>query len=450
MQTLPREGSGIILHFRCLFSKKVFEHVVVLVLGTLLAIGRRTVCAALRFMGLGEEKRFHKYHRVLSGVKWSTLQASRLLLLLLIKCFCTEGEPLVFGLDETIERRRGEKIKAKGIYRDPVRSSHSHFVKCSGLRWMSLMLLVNIPWAGRVWALPFLSALAPSERYCKDQGKPHKKVTDWARQMVFQLHRWLQGRLLVMVADSSYAVLDFLSAVKSKVSFITRLRLDAALYEMVPPRTAGQLGRHRLKGARQPTLKQRLTDPGVQWHSLRVAQWYGQMNKEIKVCTGTALWYHSGLPPVLIKWVLIRDEKQGKEPAALLSTNTELSEEQSILYFIRRWSMEATFQEVRTHLGVETQRQWSDSAISCTTPSLMALFSLVTLWADQLHQTQSLHTMQAAWYKKELPTFSDCLSAVRMSIWQQNHSCISEQKDDMIKIPKRLFTELTTLLCRAA
>jgi hypothetical protein len=427
-----------------LFSKKVFGHVVVLIMGTLLAVGRRTVCAALRFAGLQEEK------RVLSLVKWSTRKASRILLSLLIKCFCTEGEALVFGLDETIERRRGAKIKAKGIYRDPVRSSHSHFVKCSGLRWMSLMLLVNIPWAGRIWALPFLSALAPSERYCKEQGKPHKKITDWARQMIFQLSSWLKDRLLIVVADSSYAVVELLGAVKEKVTFVTRLRLDAALYEPAPPRAAGQLGRSRLKGPRQPTLKQRLTDPSVEWRSLTIAQWYGEKNKALKVASGTAIWYHSGMPPVLIKWVLIKDEQTAKEPAALLSTNTGLSEEQVILYFIRRWSMEATFQEVRTHLGVETQRQWTDRAITCTTPSLMALFSLVTLWADQLHQSQKLTTTQTAWYKKDLPTFCDALSAVRKEIWQQNNSCISIENEDMIKIPKHLFTELTALLCRAA
>lgn len=450
MQTLPVEGSGIILHFRELFSKKVFEHVKVLVLGTLLAVGQRTVCAALRFMGLGEEKRFHKYHRVLSLVKWSTRKGSRLLLSLLVKCFCTAEEPLVFGIDETIERRRGEKIKAKGIYRDAVRSSHSHFVKCSGLRWMSMMLLTSIPWAGRVWALPFLSALAPSQRYCEQQGKPHKKIADWARQMVFQLHRWLQGRLLVVVADSSYAVLDLLSAVKDKVSFITRLRLDAALYEPAPPRQRGRRGPNRLKGPRQPTLQQRLTDPATVWQTLTIAQWYSEKNKEVNVSSGTAIWYHSGMPPVQIKWVLIRDEHSQKEPAALLSTNLGLSEEQIISYFIRRWSMEVTFEETRAHLGVETQRQWADKAIACTTPSLMALFSIVALWADQLWQKQRLHATQTAWYKKELPTFSDCLGAVRMSIWQQNNYYMSTEKEEMIKIPKRLFTELTTLLSTAA
>ena len=161
-------------------------------------------------MGLGGEKHFHKYHRLLSLVRWSLLKAAKTLLLLLVERFCKASEPLIFGLDETIERRRGERIKARGIYRDPVRSSKSHMVKCSGLRWMCMMLLCKVPWARRVWALPFLSALAPSERYCKEQGKRHKKITDWARQIILQLHRWLSGRLLVVLADSSYAALELL------------------------------------------------------------------------------------------------------------------------------------------------------------------------------------------------------------------------------------------------
>lgn len=196
MQAVPVEGSRIILRFRSLFSKKVFEHVKVLLLGTLLCIGNHTVCAALRFMGLKDEPRFHKYHRVLSRAKWSTLSASRLLLQLLLKCFVRSQEPIVFGIDETIERRRGDKIKAKGIYHDAVRSSHSHFAGCSGLRWMSMMLLCKIKWTNRIWALPFLTGLAPSERYCEQQHKHHKTITEWARQMTGQLRRWLPGKSL--------------------------------------------------------------------------------------------------------------------------------------------------------------------------------------------------------------------------------------------------------------
>ena len=216
------------------------------------------------------------YHHVLNRARWSSLQLSRTLLFLLLRHLDSGIGPLVFGIDETIERRRGKRISAKGIYRDGVRSSQGHFVKASGLRWVSLMWLAPIPWAGRVWALPFLTVLAPSERFHRERGQRHKKLTDWARQMILQLRRWLPRRPLVLVADSSYAVLDllhFCQFMASPVTFITRLRLDAALYEPVPPRSPGQLGRPRLKGKRLPTLKDLLGHPTTLWNTVTV-DWY--------------------------------------------------------------------------------------------------------------------------------------------------------------------------------
>lgn len=450
MQAIPAEGSSIILRFSSLFSKKVFEHVKVLLLGALLSIGNHTVCAALRFMGLKNELRFHKYHRVLSRVKWSTLTASHLLLQLLLKCFASQQEPLVFGIDETIERRRGAKIKAKGIYHDAVRSSHSHFVKCSGLRWMSMMLLCKVKWTHRIWALPFLTALAPSERYCEQQRKHHKTITEWARQMILQLRRWLPGKSLVIVADSSYAALELLAAVKSYVCLITRLRLDASLYDPAPVRKPGQMGRSQIKGERQPSLAQRLQDRAMHWKTIQIDRWYGEVDKKVKICSGVSIWYRAGKPAVSIRWVLIKDEQRDKRPVALLSTDVNLQAEQIIHYFIRRWSMEVTFREVREHLGVETQRQWSDRAIACTTPSLMGLFSIVTLWVNSLDKERSVEMQPTAWYKKERPTFSDALAAIRTQLWQQKEFYLSEQQGEMIKIPKALFSELTELLARAA
>jgi hypothetical protein len=176
MPTLPAEYITILKSFASLFSKRVWLQAQVLLLGAILAPGQRTVTAVLRIMGLSAEKHFQNFHRVLNRAIWSSREASRVLLGLLVAAFAVFG-PVVLGLDDTIERRRGAKIKAKGIYRDPVRSSHSHFVKASGLRWLSLMLLAPIPWAQRVWALPFLTVLAPSERYYEKRKRAHKKLT---------------------------------------------------------------------------------------------------------------------------------------------------------------------------------------------------------------------------------------------------------------------------------
>ena len=451
MLNLPVEFTCVMLVFAPLFSKRVFTHVQVLVVGAILAPGKRTVTAILRVMGLSQEEHFQNYHRVLNRAVWSSRSVSQILLQQLVGIFAPHG-PIVMGLDDTIERRRGEKIKAKGIYRDPVRSSHGHFVKASGLRWLSLMLLVEIPWASRIWALPFLTALAPSERYNQERGHRHKTLTDWGRQMLRQVRRWLPERELFVVADSSFAALELLAAVsqmRNPVHMITRLRLDAALYKPAPPRKAGQMGRPRHKGARLPNLSTVLTNPQTQWQTVTVNSWYGGRERVVELTTGTAVWYHTGMPVVPIRWVLVRDPEGKFEAQALLCTNQEYDPVQILQWFVRRWQIEVTFEEVRAHLGVETQRQWSDRAIARTTPALFGLFSLVTLLAHHLQTSQGLKVRQAAWYTKPLPTFSDALALVRQCLWPCTFS-MSSEPTEMVKVPRVWLACLTDTLVYAA
>jgi len=259
------------------FRESTWEYATVLLVGTILAPAKRTVTAALSVMGLRQDAQFQTYHRVLNRATWSCLTLSRILLSMLLTAFVPPHAPIIVGLDETIERRRGKRIAARGIYRDPVRSSRSHFVKTSGLRWMGMMLLAPIPWAQRVWARPFLTVLAPSKRYHQEQGQRHKPILLWARQMITQVRRWLPDRLLVVVADSTYAALEFLAhcaQMRNPVTLITRLRLDAARYDPPSPRAAKSRGRPRIKGDRQPTLAERLTDPATVWQTITVT-WYG-------------------------------------------------------------------------------------------------------------------------------------------------------------------------------
>ncbi len=435
MFRFPIEFLRLMVPFKMLFSKSVFKLAVPLLSGAILTTGKRTVTSALRVVGLSEERNFPKYHRVLSLSKWSARKAAKILLGQLLDCFLPAG-PVVVGIDETIERRWGPKIKARGIYRDSARSSRTHLVKASGLRWMSVMLLVPIGWAERVWALPFLTVLAPSERYHHQQGKAHKKLTDWARQMLLQVKRWLPSRSLIAVGDSSYAVIDMLNAVKEQLCVITRLRLDAALYEPAPPRRPDQPGRPRKKGKRLPTLQQYLHDEELPWQKIVVSQWYGKKQRVLEIVSATAVWYHSGKPVLPLRWVLIRDPEGRLEPIALLSTDQELSAQDIVSYFVRRWCVEVTFQEGRAHLGLETQRQWSDLAIARTTPVLLALFSIVTLLAERLHQQKKLHIATAAWYRKRHPTFSDALASVRQYLWQKSNFYMSQKDTDMVKIPE--------------
>jgi hypothetical protein len=412
--------------------------------------GKRTFSAALRVMGLGSTKDFARYHYVLNHARWSPRTVAHKLVTMIFKNFLPSG-PVVIGIDDTIERRWGHKISARGIYRDPVRSSHGHFVKTSGLRWLCVMALVPVPWAQRRWGLPFLTILAPSERYDTAHGRRHKKLTDWARQAVLQVRRWLPKRKIVVVADSSFASLDLIAALRRHVTFVTRLRLDANLYEPPPPRQRGQKGRPVHKGRRLPKLCDVLADKKTRWTKLLMPYWYGADTRYVlKIVTGTAIWHHSGLPPAPIRWVLVRDPTGVRNPQAFLCSDIDVAPATLLGWFVSRWSMETTFQESREHLGVETQRQWSDLAIARTTPALFGLFSLLTLWAANPKIVPNLRPRSAAWYDKSQPTFSDIIAAVRKQFWAVPNLATSRTNPDSVEIPLELWNRLSEALAFAA
>jgi DDE superfamily endonuclease len=228
LSVIPPVLIGWLAVFQPCFTAPTWQHVLVLVAGAVLAPGKRTVTQVLRVMGLADHVGFARYHEVLNRARWDARALAQRLLLHVLDRLLLSG-PVVIGIDDTIERRWGAKITARGIYRDPVRSSKGHFVKTSGLRWLSLMVVVPIRWSGRNWALPFLTILAPSARWSETHRRRHKTLTDWGRQAILQTKRWLPNRLLVFVADSGFAVLELLAAVRNHVCVITRLRLDAAL-----------------------------------------------------------------------------------------------------------------------------------------------------------------------------------------------------------------------------
>ncbi len=452
MLNLPAEMTVFLAQFASWFTPSVWYHAQVLGVGALLTPDKRTVTAVLSVMGLRQSRHCQNYHRVLNRARWSSRAVSQQLLQVLLSFFLPSG-PILLGLDDTVERRRGKKIAAKGIYRDPVRSSHSHLVKVSGRRWLSVMVRVPIPWVGWTWALPFLTVLAPSERYHQKCRRSHKKLTDWARQLLRQVRRWVPQRELSVVADSSFAVLTLLDTLRrwaQPITRITRLRLDAALYEPAPVRPTGQTGRPRLKGNRVPTLQQVLRDATTSGTTVTITNWYRETQRAVAVVSATAVWSHAGMPPGPSRWVLLRDPRNEFRPQALLSTDVRRSPLQIVPSFVQRWQVAVTFQEVRTHLGVETQRQWAHLAIARTTPTLLGLFSVVTLLAPALSAHQKVFPRQAAWYSKSTPTFADALALVRSQVWRQAHFSLSHKDSDLVQIPRPLFECLTDTLCYAA
>jgi hypothetical protein len=446
---LPPRFLSCLAGFADLFTRPTWSHVLVLIAGVILAPSRRTVTSALRILGRERDPDFCTFHRILNRAAWSSRVVAGRLLVLLIAAFMPTGAPVVIGLDDTIERRWGPKISARGIYRDPVRSSKGHFVKASGLRWLSVMLLVRVPWADRIMALPFLTLLAPSKRFYTGKSRAPKTLLDWARQAALQIRRWLPDRYIVLVADSAFAAIEFLAAVRSHLCVVTRLRLDANLFAFPPQKRKGR-GRPPIKGKRLKKLSAILKHRKVRWQRCRVSLWYGRTNRIVEITSGTAIWYRSGVPPVPIRWLLVRDPKGELEPQAFLATDLDAGPGDILAWFVSRWQVEVTFEEVRAHLGVETQRQWSDKAILRTTPALLGLFSIVALCAHELSKSRKLKPRTAAWYPKAVLTFSDAIAAVRRETWAHQISFMSRPRRDSIEIPRRIWHRMQNALAYAA
>lgn len=478
MRTLPAELLNLIVVFQPLFTKPTWEQTQILLLGALLQRGKRTVTACLRVLGLSQETGFQNYHRVLNRAQWSAWQASRILLGLLL-LLLPAGSAVVIGADDTIERRRGRTIKGLGCYRDPVKSSHKYVVKCFGLKWLALMLLLKLPWSSRIWALPFLTVLCRAKqtgqtaklwhtrrrrrrsknkkkcqvtvRLSKATPRQHKTAIDILMILIRQVHRWLPDRLVVLVVDGGYAAvkLALVCAHTPNLALVTRLRWDASLYHLPAERAAGQRGPTASKGAPQRSLKEYAARRDTRWEESEVA-WYGGQKKKLWLFSRTALWHTPGEEPVAIRYVIARDPEGKLRDEVFASTKLDATPAQIIEWVVMRWSVETTFEEAREHLGLETQRQWSDLAIARTTPCLLGLFSLVVLLTRRLQPDGQVPRLTAAWYEKPEATFSDCLILVRKHLWRSLNYVDSASEAESVSFPAPVWEHLLSCLAGAA
>ncbi len=437
----------VLAHFQPLFTAPTWKKVVILLVGTLLAQGRRTVTAALRQMGLEMDTHFSGFHQVLNRARWSPLAVSRRLLQVLVQTFVCAGGTVEIVMDETLERRWGRKISKRGHWRDSLLSSKERSVSSPGLRWVTMALVVRLPWTKRRWALPFLSVLATTPKVSEKLKRQHKTLAHLAQQMVMVIRRWLPDLAIKVIGDGAYSVIELgLTCVKLHASLIAPLRLDARLFAPPPAPRPHQMGRPPVVGKRLPKLSMVLQDPHTQWETLTV-NWYGGTQCTLEVTTGTALWYSTGTEPLPIRWVLTRDPEGQREPKAYFSTDQGQSAGEIVEDFVKRWSLEVTYEESRAHLGVETQRQWSDVAIERSTPCLLGLYSLVVLLAHALHPDGQVPLQQAAWYPKTHATFSDVLATVRRHLWGGLTFQTSAAHPDLCLVPRSDLTRLMQAAC---
>ena len=444
--SLPSPIIAVLAHFEPLFTAPTRRKVMMLLVGTILAHGRRNVTAALRQVGQQSDAHFSNFHQVLNRARWSTLQVSRRLLQVLSSTF-VGGGTIDIVIDETLERRWGRKIHKRGHYRDSLLGSQGAVGKHEWITLDHHGLGGDTSVDEAAMGAAILQCLATPPAVSEALGQPHKTIAHIAQQMVLTVRRWLPEVSIKVIGDSAYSVIELgLTCLKQRVSLIAPLRLDARLFAPPPPPRPHQMGRPRVVGNRLPNLSMLLSDPKTEWETVTV-KWYGGTARALEVTTGTALWYSTGTDPLPIRWVLRRDPEGKLEPRAYFSTNQAQCAAELVEDFVKRWPIEVTYEESRAHLGVETQRQWSDLAIERSTPCLLGLYSLDTLLGHALHPDGKIPLQQAAWYPKLQATFSDVLATVRRHLWGGLTFQTSASHPDLCLVPRSDLTRLLQAAC---
>jgi hypothetical protein len=318
---------------------------------------------------------------------------------------------------------------------------------------MSVMLLTPLPWLKKgCWALPVLTALCPSQRYWQSRAQPrvHKPLMTWATQLLAWLARYAKAfnRPVYLVGDGSYATYELLGkAIDLDIGLIVRMRMDARLFHFPPPEVKGKRGPKPKIGKRIMDMSKRLTDGRIKWTEVLFDEWYGKNEKLMLITSGNAIWSRNSHQKVRLRWVLIKDPEGKLDPVLLSCTDMQASPIDIVGFFVRRWQVEVTFAELRRHLGVETQRQWSDLAIERTTPLLMGLKSVICLLALPLYEAQEIPINSTAWYHKKRFTFSDIHAAVRRKIWASSKFSTSPKTLQVhnLKARIRYLTDLLAL-----
>ena len=405
MSHLPRTIIPFLAPFAILFHlNKSFSKMLLMFIGSTLSQGGKTICGCLRTLGMKGEKAFAKYHHLLNRSKIDMLQGVRVLIKMVLPLV---ENSVVLVVDEHLERRRGKKIKAKATYRDPVASSKSRIVKCTGLKWTVLSMLIRFPWTKRHFALPIFCVLRKPEDHPKNLKRRTRTGTDLICQMLMVIRRWFPDLDIVLLGDGDYARVKLCNTCKKlSVNLISRMRADARLHNFVEER--------KRKG-RRPKVGKRLDNPkDSDWQKMHV-HWYQGMVKEVTVTARDCLWLagkESAVITLKAIWVRLR----AGDEVILMSTCLSLDIASIIEGYVKRWNIEVTFRECRDYLGVETQRQWSDLAIERTTPLLFALYTIITLMGNAIYQEKGIIANSTAWYAKKHLTFSDLLEAVRGEI----------------------------------
>lgn len=445
---LPGCAEAILMAFGPGFSQPTFQRMLVLVVGAILARGRRTVTNMVWTMGELAFGDCSAYHRVFSRAPWNCRLLGRTLASLVIEL--VPDEWVVIAVDDTTAGHKGAKVYGKGCHHDAVRSSHVHTAWKWGHRWVVLAVVVKFPFASRPWSLPVLAGLYRTEALNQQEGRRHKTPAQIARQLFAHLLHWFPERKFLLLGDGGYASHElafFCHRHRHRAALISRFHADAALYDLPPKRYRG-IGRPRVKGRRRRTPGEVVASGQL---STATVKWYGCTDRVVKLKSAAAHWYRPGRGPVPVQWVFVRDDTGSRRDEYYYCTAPGLfSEAEIVSYYTQRWTIEVTFQEVRAHLGFDTPRQRVANSVQRMAPLLLGLFSLVTLIYHQHCLQSDSPPASRPWYDKAEPTFSDALESVRRLFWTETVFQRGPLAMAFEKTPLKLKNTLLNILCQAA
>jgi len=449
MLSLPSAAEALLMSLSIAFTEPTFQRVVPLAVGAILALGRRTVTGMLRPVGGLIRGHSSHYHRVFSRAAWSLWPLGRVLAEAVFR-WLPPDKPVVLIVDDTTAQHRGKRVYGKGRHHDAVRSTHTHVVWRWGHKRVVLAVSVKFPFTHRRWALPVLVALYRPEDLNRAEGRRHKTPLHLARQLMAVLIYWFPARRFILLGDGGYASHELARCCyrhRRHVTLVSRFHNDANLYRPPPTRRAGRPGCPRVKGRKLPAPVQVVARGTL---SRATVAWYGGGTRRVRWISGAGQWYKAGRGLVPVRWVFAQDAQGTHRDEYCFTTDPALSGPEIVSLFTARWAIETMFQEMRTHLGIETTRQRVAKSVLRTGPCLFGLFSLVSLIFAEYARRHPVRVRTAAWYAKTEPTFSDAMATVRRLFWLETILKPPAHYAAFTKLPRRVRDLLLDSLALAA
>jgi len=450
MINLPSVAEPLLMSFSIAFTQPTFQRSLVLLVGAILARGRRTITNLLWNVGELAEGDPTDYHRVFSRAPWSLWKLGRVLAIAVVELAATDDWIRVV-VDCTVAGHKGKKVYGKGCHHDAVRSTDTHTAYRWGHRWVTLAVVIRFPFCSRPWALPVLAALYRPEELNKKERRRHKTPIQLAEGLMSILLHWFPDKKFVLLGDGGYASHDlarFCHRHRERLVLISKFAPDGALYAPPPtPKKGKPVGRPRVKGKKLKT-----PEAVVAASRLRktTVSWYGATERQVQVCDGHGQWYRAGAGLVPVHWVFVRDAEGTRRDEYFYTTHDGFTPEQVVTLYTLRWNLEVAFQELRAHLGFETPRQRVEKSVLRMAPCLLGLFSVISLIYHEHLKRHKVATCDRPCYTKSEPTFGDAIATVRRLFWEETILTQPYFSKVCKNLPPKLYKFVLDHLCQAA